>query len=426
MGNTQTIMLGLISFLSTNFFRTYIIYRFIHIFVSPKRDNKIHELSVYLCFFAFTFLVNYIWHTPILNILNNIVMYSLIITFYYGSILHKFLIILLIYCIDITCEIISVYSLHNYGIDHQYNDLSPFMSILLFFIFEFIIESVFNKHFKQESVYISIHCLFILLFFPLMSIFILILLLINELTNRPVFISISICLLTINLLIIYLYNYLISLFQRIQNHILLERQSESYYNQLCLLTNTNNKIQSFRHDLHNHINELYMMAKKNDTTNIINYLESMRCSISDDTEYINSGNPDVDSILNYLLSKAYNNSCNVNCRVIVPPHLKVDPFDLNVILSNLIDNAITAASNSVLRDLSVFIRWDRNILLINIKNSYTTPIKAINHRYITTKKDTQIHGIGLENVNRIVNKYNGIIHIEDKDNIFDVKTMLYV
>lgn len=426
MGNIKTIMLDIIILLSTNAFRTYIIYRYMRLFFAPKKEAKIRELLLYFLFFFSTFTINIIFHKPIVNVFNNIVMMLIISSFYFGAILQKSLVILLIYCIDITCEIFAVYVIHNYGTDKQFNDISPFICSLLLFLFEFIIESVFSKRIRNDNCYISVRCLCILILFPIISIFVLILILLNDLDNRPIIILSSICLLIINILVVYLYSYLISLFHRIQNHILLERQSDSYYNQLCLLTDTNKKLQSFRHDLQNHMNELFMIAKRNDTHDIVRYLESMSCSISSGEEYVNSGNPDFDSILNYLLSKANNNSCNIKCKVVVPPHLAIDLFDLNVILSNLLDNAITAASNSKLKQLSVFIRWDRNILLINVTNSYNTALKTVNHRYLTTKSDTQSHGIGLDNVKRIVDKYNGILHIEDQNNIFDVKTMLYI
>ena len=397
-----------------------------HLFFTPKEESKKRELLLYFLFFISTFTLNIIFHKPIINIFNNIAMLLLISSFYIGAILQKFLIILLTYCIDVTCEIFTVYVMHNYGMDKQFNDISPIICTLLLFLFESIFESVFSKHIKNDNCYISGRCLCILILFPIISILVLILIILTDITNRPLLILTSICLLIINILVVFLYSNLVSLFQRIQNHILLERQSDSYYNQLCLLTESNKKLQSFRHDLQNHMNELLMIAKRNDTPDIVRYLEAMSCSISTDTEYVNSGNPDFDSILNYLLSKANNNSCNVNCKVVVPPHLAINLFDLNVILSNLIDNAITAASSSNHKHLSVFIRWDRNILLINVTNSFNTALKTVNHRYLTTKSDAQSHGIGLENVKRIVDKYNGLLHIEDQNNIFDVKAMLYL
>lgn len=426
MGEINTFMLELITLLSTNIFRTFIIYRFIHLFFTPKNDKKSHEFYLYFSFILSTSLVHYFFHMPFINIINNIVMLLIISSFYNGTLLYKLLIILLIYCIAITCEIFSVYALHNYGIDKQYSDISLFLSLLIFFCFEFISESVLSKYLKHKNNYISLNCLFILILFPIISLLIILMLFINEITNRFLITSICICLLTINMLIIVLYSHLLSLFQKIQNNLLIERQSESYYNQLCILEETDKKLQSFKHDINNHMNELLSMAKKGNNSYIVRYLESMNYSISTDSEIVNSGNPCIDSILNYLLSKAYNNSCIVKCKVAVPPQITIDLFDLNVILSNLIDNAIIAASNSKLKEVSVFIRWDKNILLINIVNSYNNILKTVNNRYITTKKDAHNHGVGLENVKRIVNKYNGILQIDDQNNIFDVKAMLYI
>ena len=53
--------------------------------------------------------------------------------------------------------------------------------------------------------------------------------------------------------------------------------------------------------------------------------------------------------------------------------------------------------------------------------------KIIKHGkdYITTKEEYGQHGLGLQNVKRIVCKYSGNIDILDTNDIFDVKIVLY-
>lgn len=66
------------------------------------------------------------------------------------------------------------------------------------------------------------------------------------------------------------------------------------------------------------------------------------------------------------------------------------------------------------------------MLLINVQNSYEDKLKKDKGFYETTKGDGLKHGIGLQNVKRVVNKYNGSINILDENEIFDVKVVLYV
>ena len=65
------------------------------------------------------------------------------------------------------------------------------------------------------------------------------------------------------------------------------------------------------------------------------------------------------------------------------------------------------------------------MLFINIQNSYNGTLNKRNEIYLTTKTDKTNHGIGLQNVKRVVKKYDGSIEISDKDNIFDIKIVLY-
>ena len=76
--------------------------------------------------------------------------------------------------------------------------------------------------------------------------------------------------------------------------------------------------------------------------------------------------------------------------------------------------------------LSVVLNYEKGVLFIQIQNSYHIVRKDADGNYLTTKQETQNHGIGLKNVRRIVNQNHGTMQITDSDRIFDVKVMLYV
>lgn len=46
--------------------------------------------------------------------------------------------------------------------------------------------------------------------------------------------------------------------------------------------------------------------------------------------------------------------------------------------------------------------------------------------FLTTKKDSESHGIGLKSVKRMVEKYHGDMSINIKETHFCVKLMLYI
>ena len=142
-------------------------------------------------------------------------------------------------------------------------------------------------------------------------------------------------------------------------------------------------------------------------------------------EYISSGNQEVDSLMNYMLNRAKTVLNHVNYEINIPKELAIRSFDLNVIVGNLLENAIESAEQSKERWLELFLNYERGMLFIRVRNSYDNAIKRKGEIYITTKKEKRIHGIGLQNVKNVVDTYKGDMQISDKDNIFDVKIILY-
>ena len=110
----------------------------------------------------------------------------------------------------------------------------------------------------------------------------------------------------------------------------------------------------------------------------------------------------------------------------VPKELKIDIFDFNIIIGNLIENGIQAAQVSDKKWLWIFIEYEKGLLFIWIKNSYRYhPIKK-GDKYISLKRGGEEYGLGLQNVKSVIERYHGSMEIEDKNEIFEVKLILYL
>lgn len=71
-------------------------------------------------------------------------------------------------------------------------------------------------------------------------------------------------------------------------------------------------------------------------------------------------------------------------------------------------------------------RYDRGCLVFKISNTYNGEVIKEGSTLLTTKKERTHHGIGLENVKKVVEKYQGIMDIEHENKIFSVSLLLYV
>ena len=71
-------------------------------------------------------------------------------------------------------------------------------------------------------------------------------------------------------------------------------------------------------------------------------------------------------------------------------------------------------------------KYAKGILCIKISNSHSNLIKKNNAYFITTKSNSKVHGYGINNVKRILEKYNGNIEIEHDDYMFAVTAIMYI
>ncbi len=91
------------------------------------------------------------------------------------------------------------------------------------------------------------------------------------------------------------------------------------------------------------------------------------------------------------------------------------------ILGNLIDNIIEANIRLVnIKDryANINIKYVENNLLINLENNFKEVKFDINKNFKTLKKEKNKHGFGLKNIKKIVDKYNGYIEMDIRDNKF--------
>lgn len=415
-------MTEMITLLSTNLFRAYVIKRFMWTLFTKEAKNRMWERISYVFFFVSTAVIYELFHYPPFTILMNIIAICGIAQMYEGSQGKKLLVSFLIYGTNMICDVISVYSLSNYVVGGDYSEIASYVTVLLTCICEVIVEKCLVR--EKENMFI-LPCWKLLLVIPVISMFLLVLLIMNNLNNRIILISVSVGLLFINLLIFYLYDTLLSVYNKMKENSLFEQQAMAYAAELDILAQSEEKVNALQHDMKHHLNEIMIMAKEGSNDAIVNYMKSMKEYMSHPSEFVRSGNKEVDGLLNYMIGKAKESLKCVEYKVCVPAGLRIDIFDLNVLLGNLLDNAIFAAENSAEKSLRIMIHYKKGMLFIEIQNSFDHILKIRHGEFLSTKENCEEHGIGLQNVKRVVGKYNGTMEIRDKNHIFFVRVSLY-
>jgi two-component system sensor histidine kinase AgrC len=207
---------------------------------------------------------------------------------------------------------------------------------------------------------------------------------------------------------------------------MLEQMVEVYSYQLDVARESQKQVNSLRHDMKHHIIELQSMLKNTNNPEIIKYLQDMEKFMLNPKEYVSTGNKEIDGVLNYLLRNAEQVLKDVDIKIRVPEKIYWNDFNICAILGNLVDNAVREASKSEEKYLKIDIQTKKGIMLIHVKNSYSGRIIETGNKIQTSQKEVAIHGIGLENVKKIVKSNDGEIEIGYTENYFEVKILLYL
>lgn len=99
----------------------------------------------------------------------------------------------------------------------------------------------------------------------------------------------------------------------------------------------------------------------------------------------------------------------------------ISDMDITIMLANALDNSYEAveALEKNRRQVKLIITKMSDFLLINISNSYNNVEQKPNGKFVTTKKNHS--GLGLKNVQKAVEKYDGIYKAEVVEDKFKVK-----
>ena len=419
-------MLDFVICASTNLFRMYLIDRFVAAFLGRLKEDRIKELLVYACFYIANTALFWEFHTVWINVLCNLAGIGIIVWMHTRSVKTILFVTCSVYLINMGCDVVSLFPFVSYE-DGKVNDqIYAVLTVFLIFVCELITEKIVTNH-EREKIPPNPSLMFI----PACSIAVILLLInSNTCTDKDIAI-VCIGLLVINFLMLYLYNLLLQSVSQKYETEMLKSQVQIYANQLDVILQSEEKIKALRHDMKHHMNELMLLANKHGIGEIQEYIGHMENYIRNPNEIVDSGNLEIDSVLNYMLQKAGEELEDVTVNVMLPEKVK-HSFDINVLLGNLLENAIEAAGQTEKKYLSVDITLKKGVLKIKIANSFLAENivkeqrQGIGRVFLTTKKEKEQHGIGLKNVGKIVEMYDGTMDVTSQDDIFCVRLILYI
>ena len=409
--------------LLANALRFYALKYFVGIFVQKEESKWNHVFILYIIGWAWTSVVSLIFFSPAMNILSNIASLFLIFLPYRIKKTKKCLAVFVIYVINALVDSIVILSLTKYMPGQPVNQVYECITSFILLLIAIIIQRTTKS--EQEITLPTLNMI-ALLMVPVISTVYIYYLVITVHEIKGIVIFAALALLFINILIFYLYHSLLKFYSARMNEQVFKQMLEVYSYQLDITRESEERAKALRHDIKHHIIELSAMAKKNNNDDMIKYLSGMKDFMLNPKEYSTTGNQEIDGVLNYMLQKANKTLNQVDVQINIPKDLYFNNFNICVILGNLVDNAVREASKSKEKLLTIKMQIKQEVLLIFIENSYSGKILEKRNGLQTTQPELAIHGIGLENVKKVVIANGGEIKIDYTSNRFCVQVLLYM
>ena len=199
---------------------------------------------------------------------------------------------------------------------------------------------------------------------------------------------------------------------------LLERQVQEVQNIYMTM-------RGWRHDYHNHLQSMKAYVKMGQYEKLDEYLALLEQDLDQVNQLIESGNVNLDAILNSKISLALKNGIEVDYKATCPEELTVSDIDLCALIGNLIDNAVEACEKlpeGERRFIRLYIGVLKKQLYISITNATNEVVRKLDSEYITNKRVN--HGHGLKRINLVVDKYEGYINRQNEPGVFVTEIML--
>ena len=381
----------------------------------------------------FLFLTNKVFHvSPLVLITGNIILVFLISTVTARKSIKLRCMFTILICsvwmlVEVLCAmVLTVAGAQNATLSDAGNVISKLCMLLL---------SVLISHYMKvkNSPEISLRYFLVILLVPASSIYIMhnifiIAAVYDEFSKFSVFSSLM--LLLVNYVVFEIYDWM-------SRDAMVREQNRLYGQQLELCSRQAEEreslyleIRRLRHDMKNYLSCLLgavQTGEKKEAEMLIQ--EMLNDGISNRTSEVSrSGNIVVDSLVNYKHDLAEKEGIMFEANVFIPVSLPFQSGHLAVILGNLLDNALEACRGvpEGQRYIKLDISYVKEMLQICIRNSYhATHRKDSSGRYLTTKKDTLDHGIGLSSVEQAVSCYHGEMTAEETGNEFRVSVVMY-
>lgn len=208
--------------------------------------------------------------------------------------------------------------------------------------------------------------------------------------------------------------------ERYQVEILAKKQ----YNNLLFNLKSIDTVNRKYHDLRHIIRGIDSMSSLEE---VKTSLKSIENEILNYELIFNTGNKTLDVILSDRMQEAKEKNINMHVHVDGKEWEMISDIDIATIFGNALDNAIESVEKVEdvgSRFIDVRAGKVNEMLIARFENKYFHRLEKSQTKFLSTKKDPDNHGFGLQSIEMIVGKYNGEMDIKTEDGAFTLTVIV--
>lgn len=410
-------------------FGAYIVYKYMGVFFDTRSTSRKIEFITYAIYYVAGTVLFIFVNIPFVLLAFNLIAF-VALSYNYEStmrnrILSALFILLILACAETLVGVLSGYLDFSLFAINKYSSIYGIVSARIIAYAIFLIITNFKNIKRGEPVPISNW--FSIALIPVSSLFVILLLFqARGISMIQVMVGVVLIIL-INFSTFYLYDVITAALSDKMQSLLILEQNKYYDKQLETIKTSLQTTNAIRHDLKNHMFSIRSLIENGDKKETLNYISEIMEDIVTKRDCSATGNTVIDSIINFKLQEAEQSGIKTNLDLKIPEKLEIPSFDMTVILGNLLDNALKAVCMvNEDRFINLKIKYDKGRLMIQTENPYEGGIIEENGRILTTNGDKENHGIGLQSVKKVIQKYDGIMNIDYSGNVFSVSLLMYV
>lgn len=222
------------------------------------------------------------------------------------------------------------------------------------------------------------------------------------------------------------------------------------------------QVRQLKHEMRGHLTNIKGLAQSGAYASLEDYIARMDASLNDLTLTLQTGNPVTDVIVNDKRQQCQEARIRFQVAFHYPESGAYDAFDIGIILQNLLQNAVEACEKITDQEpdqkpkaghgqeskaepdrkarqapepeqqspsgrfIALTGRQRGRFFLLEVRNSYTGEVVFDPDGLpLTTKtEDLPLHGLGLSNVRRAAEKYNGELELQASSHEFAATVLL--